>query len=261
MGNIREDVDYACSRNRYRFDLMYSRTNEDLLSLFNQINVEGEDVFTVLSSSDYLFSALDRGARSVDTFDINPLTYRYYYLRKWLLQQGLIDASGLKSSDVLEIIDECLPMTSKDERDSEFFWRYYLSSIRTKDVYFYSDDLFLDMRVPQVIYESNLERLSKRLDNLELNFKTADICSPMVTNQKYDTIFLSNILDYNRVSNSTLRIASDNLYRLLNNGGRVVLSHFIFFPNIDGEKEIFSKNFIYDEITNGSVSYYQYTKK
>lgn len=46
-------------------------------------------MFSVLASSDQVFSFYYLGENSVDTFDIHPLTKYYYYLRKWLLKNGM----------------------------------------------------------------------------------------------------------------------------------------------------------------------------
>ena len=71
--------------------------------LFNRISLKDKRVLSVLASSDFLFSALDDGATIVDTFDINFLTYRYFYLRKWLLEINELDAYSV-SLDFLKAI-------------------------------------------------------------------------------------------------------------------------------------------------------------
>ena len=53
------------------FAYLYSRTNEDLKSLFEIIDVRDKNILSVLSSSDYLFSALFKEAGNIETFDIN----------------------------------------------------------------------------------------------------------------------------------------------------------------------------------------------
>ena len=63
---------------------LYFCSNEPLELLFNNFSVEGKDVLTVLGSSDQLFHTIDRGANSVDTFDRNPYTKYYYYLRSYV---------------------------------------------------------------------------------------------------------------------------------------------------------------------------------
>lgn len=92
---LQRDRDYvnSCLNNTCKdlFQKIYATTNEDLLILFDKLNINGKDVLTVLSSSDYLYMSYLNKARNVDGFDINPLTERYYYLRKWLINNGVID--------------------------------------------------------------------------------------------------------------------------------------------------------------------------
>ncbi len=263
MANLDDDIKFVDEYWKRSFGKIYERTNENLLALFQKINVEGEDVFTVLSSSDYLFSAIYSGAKSVDTFDINPLTYRYYHLRKWLLQEGMLDAKKLSMEETLEIINKHRKLISQDEEDSISFWKYYLKQNFTDD-FLYSSVLFFPYYARRVIYEPNLEELSYKISaSGEINFSQMNICNSIGVTKKYDTIFLSNILDYNRKKDGVLEIVSDNLYRLLNDGGRVILSHFPFSGEWESEKEIFASAFTFGEIDSDirGITYYQYQKK
>ena len=147
INTLESDINYLDSilnnKNNNKFNFIYSRTNEDLARLFSEIDLKDKDVYPVLSSSDFLFSALVSGAKSVDTFDINSLTYRYYHLRKWLLEYGLIDASGLSINKILNIINQVKP-NSQDEKDSIIFRKYYLTEITSH--YFYSKPIFSDIK-------------------------------------------------------------------------------------------------------------------
>ena len=66
---------------------LYKNTNEDLTTIFKNINFKEKKVLTVQASSDQLFSSYILGAKEVDTFDSNRLTEYYYYLRKWCLEE------------------------------------------------------------------------------------------------------------------------------------------------------------------------------
>ena len=65
-------------------DRLYFNSNEDLDALLSKFDFRDKDILTVLASSDQLFYFYDKGARIVDTFDINKLTFYYYFLRKQL---------------------------------------------------------------------------------------------------------------------------------------------------------------------------------
>ena len=66
---------------------VYYSSNEYLPQLFNQFSIKDKDVFTVVGSGDQVLYSYYKGARSVDTYDINILTKYYYYLRKWCLEE------------------------------------------------------------------------------------------------------------------------------------------------------------------------------
>ena len=83
MNTIKSDLNYIFNDKKGdTFAYLYSRTNEDLKSLFEIVDVRDKNILSVLSSSDYLFSALFKEAGNIETFDINSITYRYYFLRK-----------------------------------------------------------------------------------------------------------------------------------------------------------------------------------
>ena len=269
MRTLQEDIDYALVRRHADvFSFLYSRTNEDLELLFNNTDVMNKRVFSVLSSSDYLFSAIDAGASVVDTFDINPLTYRYYHLRKWLLQHGYVDAAKLSYDDLFGIIYYHDLAISKDEEESEVFWKKYLELFPDEKLYY--TPLFVNVFTPKVNYQMKKRKLVQKLSARELNFRPLDICSEEIElDKKYDLAFISNILDYNR-DKSKLVVARDNLGRILNNGGRVILSRFRSRHSDEGinlEERIFASDFYILPLdvptANGYnyVSYRQYIKK
>lgn len=265
MANLEDDINFFNNRRNgiNRFVRLYSRTNEDLQLLFNNIDVKDLNILTVLSSSDYLFSQIYMGAKTIDSFDINSLTYRYYFLRKWLISKGYVDAWKLEEKDLLLIINDIVPKT-RDEADSVIFWNYFFKIIsRDKLNLYLEDDLFIDICPRTMIYEEDLSKLDESLDNYILNFKKINICDEIKKNKKYDMIFLSNILDYNRDNLYTLKEISYRLHALLNKDGRLILSHFGMFVGMEAEKQIFMENFEYENIssTNAPIFFYQYKKK
>ena len=71
------------------FRRIYVSSNEQLDAVFRGFDFKDKDVLSVLGSSDHVFSEYYLGAKSVTAFDINELTKYYYYLRKWLLENGM----------------------------------------------------------------------------------------------------------------------------------------------------------------------------
>jgi len=87
---------------------IYKNTNERLKDIYEQFDFSQKDVFSVLSSSDQVFSAYYFGANNVDTFDNNWTTYYYFYLKKWYLMyyhEHIIDTKSKKLLNSLSMYD------------------------------------------------------------------------------------------------------------------------------------------------------------
>lgn len=264
MNTIKSDLNYIFNDKKGdTFAYLYSRTNEDLKSLFEIIDVRDKNILSVLSSSDYLFSALFKEAGNIETFDINSITFRYYFLRKWLIQNGYVDAGKICTQDIFKIISS-IRTDNQCEKDSVLFWKYFFNLSRCKkDCLYYYDNLFIDIAAKKMIYEENLRDVADTLDGYKLQFKHMNVCNGFYPDKKYDVIFLSNIMDYNRNSKSRIEDIRDNLDDLLTDDGIIVMSHFKFFSGFNIEHEVFSNTFDYIplDIIDSSIIYYAYKKK
>ena len=122
------------------------------------------------------------------------------------------------------------------------------------------DNLFIDVAAKKMIYEDNLGDVSSILDGYNLQFKHMNVCNGFNSDKKYDVIFLSNIMDYNRNSKSRIGDIRDNLDDLLTDDGIIVMSHFNFFSGFNMEKDVFNETFDYIplDITDSSIIYYAY---
>ena len=97
-------------------DRLYLRSNEPLAFILSQLDVSGQDVLSVLGSSDQVFSFYYEGANSVDAFDIHPLTEHYYYLRKWGLEhRGSSFVQGYSNRDLYTLLQEVAPQFERVE--------------------------------------------------------------------------------------------------------------------------------------------------
>jgi len=270
MANLDNDIKYVMDllegKISNTFDFIYSRSNENLIELFNRINLEGKDVYTVLSSSDFLLSAVYQGAKKVDCFDIMPITYRYFHLRRWLAQYGLEDANGLSKTTLLQIVNSTeLNIKSENEKDSIIFWQYLLNKIY--NMHFYSSDLF--EYIENVLCPfSDMREINKKLNIIdEPVFDNIDICEEIKYDdkRKYDVVYLSNIIDYNREKLKIEKLIL-NVLKLLKDKGSIICAHMSQFENFEIEQEMFSKYFNYDEIyfednLVQEITYYRYKKK
>lgn len=68
------------------YDSLYYSSNEDFDGLFSQFNLKDKSILSIIGSGDQAFHLYNKGAKSVDLFDINKLTFYYYYLRMWCIK-------------------------------------------------------------------------------------------------------------------------------------------------------------------------------
>ena len=207
------------------YDKIYSQSNEMLNDLFSNFSLKDKDVLSVLASSDQMFHCYNRGARSVDTFDINKLTYYYYYLRKW----GILyfDEYYPNMRDLIfsnKYIYECMKkasLFSEEDHDAFLFWNEYCDrtwGYQSKEL-FYISECGMDNEI------KDLSNLKDILGNNKLSFINIDISKEIDINKKYDIIILSNILEYLAFEDISFDILSNNLDKLLKEDGVVVCSH------------------------------------
>lgn len=267
MANIDRDITYMNSilhtKARDSFYCIYPHSNENLISLFNSISLEGKDVLSVLSSSDFLFSALASDARSVDTFDINFLTYRYFYLRKWLLEINEIDAYSVGLNILKAIVKSKKDSDDIDERESSIFWQNYLDQVKDG---FYDTDVFACAKtIPLIPYRDDCEKISDILKTRKIEFEHANFVTEGIKNgKKYDAIYLSNILDYNRYR-ANLESVVYNLSDLLNDGGEVICTTLFGSAGLRGlEIPCFKREYEFTKLVSestGKIKSYSYIKK
>lgn len=270
MRSLDDDIKYLDTilneENEDQFGFLYSMTTENLAKLFEKIDVKDQDIYTVLSSSDLLFSLLAYQAKHVDSFDINPISNRYFHLRKWLLQYKLLNPDSISIKGLSNIVNGYMEFGIKEEQESAILWRYYLDHIDS--IYFYDSVLFEHVDNFEVSYQDKIGKILESLNQRNPQFDCIDICSKLNNkkDRKYDKVFLSNILDYNRKP-KRLEIVYNNMLQLLKAGGSVICSNIENYRDIDIEKEIFSRGFSYNEILTDDyhrtrdIIYYQYIKK
>lgn len=252
-----------------KFNRIYTNTNERLDYLFDNIDVSNKNVLTVLSSSDYLFMLKKFGANKVDCFDINPLTHRYFYLRKWLLENEIIDITRCSYVILCAILDRVSRPHTEYERESLFFWKEVFAKL--KDCYNYANNKILNSTYSPLNYHYyDINELIRIVRTTIPEFYNINIAEEfnLGKDKKYDCIFLSNILDYNRYPDR-LEIVIKNLLPLLNSDGKVICTHIPkLFEELDMgrlklERQCFERNFDYNYIgdVGGNHAFYQYTLK
>lgn len=281
MADLKSDLEFQellfKSEKNGDFDQVYPRPTENIEYLLDCIDMSGKDVYGVLASSEIVFQSKLRGAKSIRAFDINPLTYRYYFFRKWLLEQGYTFADDLKRLEILDIIDKHYVTTNIDEEESVEFWKKHLS-IRENQKFF-SDEFFrlyttyffqMAGRKYPISYEGRTKALAEMIKDFELEFDLVDICEPLEIEEQFDIVYLSNIMD---LKNDT-KVIRDNLHKMLRENGEVICTNIVnppYFKPFEWQKKTFAEKFEYDELfierpgivqnEDNQIKYYRYIKK
>ena len=233
----------------YNYSKIYERTNEDLYSLYSKIDIKDKNVLSVLSSSDQIFMARYFGARSIDSFDKNKLTLYYYYLRIWFIKYLSKYYPKLYNNDYeqLDYLLNSVEVNSLIEKNALHFWKV----LSNKKIDFVS--LF------KLSYHSKDFSFVMGKDICgDIIFNNFDFFDNINNDKTYDIIIFSNILDWAGENNNKLKIARNNIYKLLNNDGIVLCSKFIYNLNDFERHMIFSSLFDYQDL--GDVGYV-YMKK
>ena len=273
--NLQKDLNYAYAVLGGKCDEKYrgvfANTNEDLLTMFNNLNLLDKNVFAVMSSADYYIMSHLFGAKSVDCFDINPITYRYFFLRKWLIQTGIMDYGFCSYPKLLEIVNGLDTPPLEIESESLEFWKEIIEYFNGHN--HWDNGLITTSFSPlYYYYEERKCEVKKIISSANPTFYNIDICEKLGLGigKKYDCIFLSNILDCGNRNLERLNAIRQNTFDILNSEGTVVCTHVPRFANEDCsrelafERECFQQSFEYSDIICegfGDIKYYQYTKR
>lgn len=250
------------------YSKIYSKSNEDLITLFQNFSVKDKKVLTVLSSSDQYFMSYYMGAKSVDTFDLNCLTEYYYYLRKWLIEykQEFYPNFGRLKKDNSWIEELLMLVEAKSERElaAYNYWQLYIKRTTKID----NNSIFIDDLGKYDLVINDFNRIKELVNEKRFSFIKEDISGNISKDKKYNVIILSNILEYSTFDMERLMRIRDNLFSILEDNGQIIASHLMNFDTALSELEIFSRKFdFYDfprnfkDSLNKVTGGYCYTKK
>lgn len=213
MDRLSSDInrarDVINNNNFMDFNTVYSFSNEDLVSCFKDFNFKNKDCLTVLASSDQALDMFLKGAKDITTFDINPLTKYYFYLKKAALlshisKEEYVDFFGTRKFFQGEefyknMFDKILCNLDKSSLE---FWKQLLQEFSITQIKY---NLF-------VIENYNFEPLKKSINYLNaenykklceiIKYKNIDFINCNIKNlpenlsKSYDYIYLSNIAQY-----------------------------------------------------------------
>lgn len=161
-----QDISFLKS-NYGSFDRIYPFSNENLADCFDFFDIKNKNCLSIMGSCDQALELYSRGAKIVTTFDCNPLTEYYGYLK---IAAILSEFSNSKFLDFFSCESE-YPFFEKENSFSRLqfleFYEHLILNLKDKE----EEDLL------NFIHS----------DILDLNLKLK---------QKYDFIYLSNIMQY-----------------------------------------------------------------
>lgn len=190
----------------YIFDKIYPFPTENVKDCLSNYDFKDKNCVSVLGSSFQMIDMYLRGAKSVTTFDINPFSIYYFYLVKAFIKSGLEveDYVELFQSENVKYIEKTYNrISSKLYGVPKMFWDdlfecsnklLFLNHELFHKINFYDDDVYNN----SLFFETeNLKYLKNHTSMLEPHFINCDIISlDRYLKDKYDMIYLSNIMQY-----------------------------------------------------------------
>ena len=233
-----QDV-YNGQSKKSNYSSIYFHSNEYLKGIFDEVDVNGKDVLTVLGSGDQALYMYDRGAKSIDFFDKNNLTLYYYYLRVWTIKYlDIFYPEIFFKNDFLNKLLKIVKPQTIDEKIAYLYWKKYIWYFAEYD----NDDfeeLFIIGNDPKRNELYDLNKIKEKLEYEKYVFNNIDITSKGLDfGKKYDVIFTSNISD--RIhSDKQMTSYKNNLLNHLNENGVIVCSDVIRYDRSRLEASIF----------------------
>lgn len=227
-------------------DTAYLFTNEIINGYMPNLN--GQSILTVGGGGDHYFNALLNNAYKVDLFDINYISKFVIYLKKAGFENldydvfctffGLYNIYNIFDYDIYKSFSKSL----NDE--ASIYWDYLYKLAKHRGYSIYESDVIADYHdnIEEVIEsnkyfrEEDFLRLKKILVNTpDISFTHADVNElPFLLNEKYNSIFLSNIGTYQ--NNTTFIKTVKRLSKNLNDDGKI---YFAYIYGSISEKSLF----------------------
>jgi len=206
------------------FSSVYSFANEMLASYFPMLNLEDKSILTVGSSLDQAFNALSLGAREVTVIDINPYTKSYYQIKKSLVLNYDKDQLVDRVNEKIKTINEFQFFDSQGHHN-----RY---NIARMNHYLKDEEAYQKLR--QSLSQNKIKIIEGNVYEL----------SSYLTDELYDRIILSNILEYLSLTatgekkEEKLRTSFQQWNNHLNNDGIIQLLYLYCFNKDDVDSDI-----------------------
>ena len=192
---------------------IYDFTDENVSAYKDIFDFSNARVLTVLGSGDQYFTSLLNGAKSIEVFDYNIVTWYYFLLKftaiKYLSYEDFYQMFITDNLNNLKIYNKLLPFLPKES--TCFFNKLYIlqknfSSIKTNNTLFLSSLKNNSVKIPYLNKEKYYE-LQSILGKIDVpvfyNCNLLDLKN-LISND-FDILILSNIYNYLDFSVSNYR--------------------------------------------------------
>ena len=277
-----------------RFERIYPFTNENIKECFANFDLFNKDCLTVLASSDQTLDMCLNGSNNITTFDINPLTEYYFYLKKAALESNITINQYLdffcykdyprnnklnRHAFNIETFSKIVPHLNNENYHfwTALFNEYTPSEIRTYNGLFNNDEIKYSILTQTINYlssEYNFNKLQEKIKDINFNFINTNITdlANNLTND-YDFIYLSNIIQYidelyNNISDDKdenqlhkikqFYLLTKELINKLNNNGNLIVG-YLYNSDIEySDVSIYNKQKRESIFQNTEFNYYYF---
>ena len=224
------------------YDKLYFTSNENLNEVFYGMDFTGKNVLTVLASGDQAFHIYNHNAKHVDLFDINKLTIYFFYLRIWFIEQYNMFhlPNHIENTYILNLLNLVTPRTM-EEKFAHNYWLVLIDILLSNHKSLNS----IQIEYPKDLAEiKDLDRIKEQLKNRNFNFYNIDISKNNFSiKEKYDVIYLSNIIDWILINHIELNTLVSNLNNLLTDTGTIICTDYLLVGASHHEDKAFQKLF------------------
>lgn len=262
-----EDIINDCPFNNskyYKFQRIYPFSNENTKGMFSPFDLDGKRILSVQASSDQIFEMFLKGARNFDTFDINPLSKDYYFLKKaafqalnieeftefFCMNQYINDYTDNYNAFNITSYKKLEPYLENNYLWKNLFEIYNPLQIRAKNRIFNDDEDSIKVLEKTLSYlePKQYQIVKEHIKEINLKFYQSSVYDiPNMISGYYDFIYLSNIICYAEdvYINSPLEKYKDLVLKLsdhLNPNGIIIVGYLY---SIESERTIpiYQKNY------------------
>lgn len=248
--------------NLYKYNSIYSFTTENIKSYYKKEDIFNKDILTVTSSGDHMFNAMLLGAKSIDCFDINVFTKYYVQLKSaaikvlnyedfftfFLVEKNkLFKNKKVFNKATYQKIRDYLPLDAKIFWDILFIYKEGYK-LKTSPLFFKDVIKSEIIRYNLYLEEEKFYKLKNIINNYDPKFYNCNIIDlPNISKKLYDTIYLSNIINYSGyyfdapIIINYKNFIENKLSKMLKNNGLIFLAYLYSNYSIN-DKEYFNES-------------------